>query len=174
MKILVWTLSVILAVLVVGLAFVYFSPDYDMYTVRSESMSPALKIGDMLFTGPVNGPFGGGIQPGTIVTYQKNGELVTHRIISLENGVLIAKGDANADPDQVPVEAASIKGVMLFNVPLAGYMTGFIRTKLGWFLVILLPTALLAGWLIMDILKEAFRSDGAKVVTTKGAGTHGK
>ena len=159
MKILVWALSGILALVVGVLAFVYFSPDYDMYTVRSESMVPAIKLGDMIFTGPVNGPFWGGIQPGTIVTYQKNRELVTHRIVSVENGIIITKGDASEDPDQVPVAAASIKGVLLFKVPFAGYVTGFIRTKIGWFLAVLLPAAVLVGWLIKDILKEAFKND---------------
>jgi signal peptidase I len=159
MKVLIWVVSVLLALVVAGLAFVYFSPDYDMYTVRSESMVPAIKMGDMIFTGPVSGPFGGGIKPGTIITFDKNKETVTHRIVSLENGNIITKGDANEDPDQVAVTAENIKGVMLFKVPLVGFMTGFIRTKMGWFLAILLPAAALVGWLIKDILKEAFKGN---------------
>jgi hypothetical protein len=39
---------------------------------------------------------------------------------------------------------------MLFKIPFIGFMTGFIRTKLGWFLAILIPSALLVGFLIKD------------------------
>jgi hypothetical protein len=67
-------------------------------------MVPAIKLGDMIFTGPASGPFGGGIAAGSIVTFVKGNELVTHRIVSLENGSIITKGDANEGPDQVPVQ----------------------------------------------------------------------
>jgi len=36
--------------------FVYFTPDYDVYVVRSESMTPAINMADVIFTGPIGGP----------------------------------------------------------------------------------------------------------------------
>jgi signal peptidase I len=86
MKILIWAVSAILGMLVAALAFVYFSPDYNLYTVRSESMVPAIRMGDMVLTGPPGGPFNGGLVAGTVITFTRGNETVTHRILSVENG----------------------------------------------------------------------------------------
>jgi len=34
-------------------------------------------------------------------------------------------------------------------------VTSFVQTKLGWFLAIIIPGALLVGWLAKDIVKAA-------------------
>jgi signal peptidase len=159
MKVLIWAISAILGVLVAALAFVYFSPDYNLYTVRSESMVPAIRMGDMVLTGPPGGPFSGRLVAGTVITFTRGNETVTHRILSVVNGVIVTKGDANNGPDQSPLTAADVQGVVFFKIPLIGFMTGFIRTKLGWFLTILVPTAVLIGFLIKDIISEAFGRD---------------
>jgi signal peptidase len=159
LKIFIWTVSVLLLLVIAGLAFVYFSPDYDMYVVRSGSMTPAVEVGDMVITGPASGPFGGGIKPGTIVTYARGKELITHRIVSLENGILVTKGDASEDPDAQPVQMTQVVGVYLFKIPKLGYVSSFIHTKPGWLLVIILPTAALVGLIIKEIINEALRDD---------------
>jgi len=158
-KILIWTVSAILLLVIAGLAFVYFSPGYDMYIVRSGSMTPAFKVGDMVITGPASGPFGGGIKPGAIVTYARGTELVTHRVVSLENGVIITKGDANEGPDSQPVVTAQVKGVYLFKIPGLGYLSAFIHTRVGWLVSIILPTAVLVGFIIKEIIGEALQDD---------------
>jgi signal peptidase I len=159
MKILIWAVSAILGVLLAALAVVYFSPDYNLYTVRSESMVPDIRMGDMVLTGPPGGPFSGGLVAGTVITFTRGKETVTHRILSAENDVIVTKGDANNGPDQNTVTAADVQGVVFFKIPLIGFVTGFIRTKLGWFLTILIPTAVLIGFLIKDIISEAFGKD---------------
>ena len=156
MKIFVRTVSIILGLLVAALLFVLFSPGYGLYFVRSESMKPAINMGDLVITGPAGA---GGIKPGTVITFESGKNLVTHRVFSIDNNTLITKGDANEDPDTVPVTAADVKGVVLFKIPFIGFLIGFIRTKLGWFSAILIPSALLAGFLIKDILKEAFKDN---------------
>jgi len=141
-----------------GLAFIYFSPDYNLYLVRSESMRPAINMGDLIITGPLNGLINGEVEPGTIVTYEYNKELVTHRVQSIDGTTLVTKGDAVEDPDPWSVTMSNIKGVYLFKIPYVGYVTSFVRTKLGWFLVIIIPAALLVIWLAKDIVKEALSS----------------
>ena len=158
MKIFVRTVLTILGLIVAGLGFVFFSPDYDLYFVRSESMVPAINMGDMVIAGPVGA--GGGIKPGDIVTYELGKNLITHRVLSIDGDTLITKGDANEDPDPRPVQLSQVKDCYLFKIPYIGYLTSFVRTRLGWFLTIILPAIVLVGFIIKDIIKEALRFEG--------------
>src|SRR4030042_5839640 len=111
MKIFGWLVSIVLAMIIAGIVFVYVSPDYDMRLVRSESMKPAINMGDMIITGPL----GGEVEAGTIVTYQWGSDLVTHRVLSVEGETLVTKGDAVEDPDPSPVSLSDVRGVYLFK-----------------------------------------------------------
>ena len=138
-----------------GLAFIYFAPGYNLYLVRSESMRPAINMGDLIITSPLNGPINGEVKPGAIVTYQRSKQLITHRVQSIDGNTLVTKGDAVEDPDPWPVTVSDVKGIYLFKIPFVGYLTSFVQTRLGWFLAIIIPAVLLIGWLAKDIVKEA-------------------
>jgi len=152
MKIFIWLVSAVLVLIVASLAFVYFSPGYDLRLVRSESMRPAVNMGDLIITGPMNGE----PQPGTIVTYERNEELITHRVESIDGKTLVTKGDAVEDADPWSVTLSDVRGIYLFKIPYVGYVTSFVQTKFGWFLAIIIPTALLVAWLVKDIIKATF------------------
>jgi len=155
MKVFLWLVSIVLGLVVAGLTFLYFSPGYDLRMVRSESMKPAINMGDLVITGPLNGPINGEIKPGTIVTYEYSKELITHRVQSIDGKTLVTKGDAVEDTDSWSVTLSDVRGVYLFRIPYVGYVTSFVQTKLGWFLAIIIPGALLVGWLAKDIVKAA-------------------
>ena len=155
MKIFSWLVTAVLVLVVAGLAFIYFSPGYDLRLVRSESMSPAVNMGDLIITGPLSGPINGELKPGMIVTYEYSKELITHRVQSIDGKTLVTKGDAVEDTDSWSVTLSDVRGVYLFRVPYVGYVTSFVQTKLGWFLAIIIPGALLVGWLAKDIVKAA-------------------
>ena len=155
MKTFSWIVSIVLGIALAGLAFLYFTPGYNLYLVRSESMRPAINMGDLIITGPLNGLINGEVKSGTIVTYEKNKELVTHRVQSIDGEALVTKGDAVEDSDPWPVTMSDVRGIYLFKVPFVGFLTSFIQTKIGWFLAIIIPAALLIGWLAKDIVKEA-------------------
>ncbi len=148
-KIFVRTVSIILGLIVAALAFVFFSPDYDLYFVRSESMKPAINMGDLMIVGPAGD--GDGIKPGVIVTYELGKNLITHRVLSVDGDTLITKGDANEDPDPRPVQLSQVKSRYLFKIPYIGYLNSFVRTRLGWFLVIILPAMVLVGFIVKEI-----------------------
>ncbi len=145
-----------LVLILAGLAFVYFVPGYNLYLVRSESMTPNIKMGDLIITGPMDGPINGEVRTGTVVTYKHQGELITHRVEEINGTVLVTRGDAveHADPWQVTL--SDVQGVYLFKIPSVGYLTNFVQTKTGWFVSIIIPGALLTLWLVKDIVKEAF------------------
>jgi len=162
MKVFGWLVSIVLALVIAGFIFVYFSPNYDIRLVRSESMKPAINMGDMVITGPLDGPLSGEVKPGTIVTYQRGEELVTHRVLSVDGDALVTKGDAVEDPDPWSVTMSQVRGVYLFKIPYIGYVSSFVRTKVGWFLAIVIPATALVALLIRSIYKE-LRSDSKKV-----------
>jgi len=154
MKVFTWIVTVFLIIVVAGLAFVHFSPDYNMYIVRSGSMKPAIGMGDMVIIGPPDGPLSDGIEAGSIVTYRHGQELVTHRVLAVEGDTFLTKGDAVEDPDPMPISRYDVKGVYLFKIPRIGYFSNFIRTKTGWILIIVIPAAVLVALLIRDIRRK--------------------
>ena len=158
-KIINWTVTSVLAVVLLSLGVIYFLPDYNLYLVRSESMVPAINMGDLIITGPMGGLINGEIKPGTVVTYERNKELVTHRVASISGKTLVTKGDAVEDPDPWQVTISDVRGVFLFKVPYVGYALRFVQTKTGWFISIIIPAVMLIGWLIWDILKETFKNE---------------
>jgi len=154
-----WVITTILAVIVGGFAFLHFSPDYNLYLVRSESMKPSINVGDMIVTGPVGGPIKGELETGDIITYKHSKGTVTHRIQSIDDENIVTKGDAAEEPDPWKVEMSDISGVYLFRIPRMGYVPNFIQTKPGWFISIIGPAAVLVALLVKDILKEALSTN---------------
>ena len=155
MKAVGWFISVLLGLLIAVLVFVYFSSDYNMYLVKGQSMEPTINMGDMVITGPAGGLLNGEIEPGTIVTYQKGSSPVTHRVIAIEGNNLITKGDAVEDPDSKPVSISEISGVYLFRAPYIGYLSNFMRTTVGWLVVVVVPTVFIVGLLVRRIVRVA-------------------
>ena len=101
-----WLVFIILGIGLAGFGFLFFSPDYNTYFVLSESMKPALNMGDMVITVPVNGQ----LRPGEIITYERDNELITHRVLSVDGDKLVTKGDAVEDPDPWSVTLSDVKG----------------------------------------------------------------
>ena len=155
-KIVNWTVTAALLLIIAALVIIFFAPDYDLYLVRSESMRPAINMGDLIITGPVGGPINGEVKAGKIITFSHDKELVTHRVQSIHQASLVTKGDAVEDPDPWAVTLADVAGVYLFKIPYVGFVTSFVQTKFGWFLTIIIPATALVFWLVRDILKEAF------------------
>jgi signal peptidase len=97
--------------------------------VASGSMTPALEVGDMAIATKVNFD---AIRPGDIIQYVKDGEVIIHRVIEIQDGdkgakVFIAKGDANAVPDD-PVQQAAVLGKAILIIPKVGWISIYLRT----------------------------------------------
>lgn len=117
-------------------------------------MKPAVNMGDAVITGPIGNPIRGEIKPGIIVTYQHGPVLITHRVLSIDGDTLITKGDAAEDPDQSPISLSSVSGIYLFRIPGLGYVSNFIQTRRGWFVAVIIPAAVLVGFLAQSMRKE--------------------
>lgn len=82
------------------------------FQINGPSMRPALKPGDLLHVMPYgDGP----IKPGDIVVFYPPHEKrpVTHRLISVKDGILRAQGDNNDRPDPEPFRSESVVGKVI-------------------------------------------------------------
>lgn len=72
------------------------------------------------------------VEVGDIVCYSLGEELITHRVVGVdEDGLFILKGDNNDAVDFAPVSQDQIKGTVRFWVPYCGVIVSWIRTTTG-------------------------------------------
>ena len=93
--------------------------------VRSDSMAPAVRAGDVVITG-VTRP--GEVGVGDIVTFRdpsRSQALVTHRVVEAQRQggryAFVTKGDANTGKEQWSIDAGGSVGVLAFRIPRIGY-----------------------------------------------------
>jgi signal peptidase len=104
---------------------------YPLATITSSSMWPALKSGDLVV---IKGCSAEELSPGEIVVYQspEGSGMIIHRILEVDGGEIVTKGDANDEPDD-PVGAGDIVGVVVnvgahpMRVPYLGRVTMLFR-----------------------------------------------
>ncbi len=104
---------------------------YSRVAIISGSMSPAIEVGDLIIIGEADS-----YQINDIVTFRSGSSLVTHRIIALDNGKAITKGDFNNVADKNPVEMSDIVGKVITRIPHAGDSVLFLRSPLGLLIII--------------------------------------
>ncbi len=154
-----WLALTVLTVIIIGFGWLHISPDYGVYLVRSESMKPSLNMGDIVITRLVDSTAGGGVKPGMIITFEHDKKTLTHRVLSVEGDMVATKGDAMEEADPWLVALSDIKGAYFYKIPYVGYVSSFVGTKLGWFLLIIFPAMLLVFLFIKEIMKEALKKD---------------
>ncbi len=131
--------------------------------VRSASMGPAMPVGALAVMLPIAPEE---VKVSDIIVFKPprhptimNPDVtVSHRVIEVQaDGELyfVTKGDAVEDPDLFPIPAANVQGKVVFNVPRLGYVVrsiiGYVRTWLGFVLLVCIPTVVLIGSAIRDV-----------------------
>jgi signal peptidase len=151
--------AILLLILIIsGSLFTIISPFFGWRTevVISGSMEPAIQTGSVVIVRPVDTTT---IQQGDIIMFSSldKKSLTTHRVVKTEPETgkgFITKGDANNNPDITPVLPDQIVGIVAFNIPYLGLLTGFIKTPLGFILFFLIPAVVLLGREMLDIWRE--------------------
>jgi signal peptidase len=157
LRIVTWAIGGFIALVIAGLLLIHFLPGYGLYFVRTGSMVPTINVGDIVVTGPPEN-----ITAGTIITFLNDNITVTHRVIAVKGDMLQTMGDANEDPDSRLTPVSNVLGKYMFRIPKLGYINGFVTNRKGWFLVIIIPTIILVGFIVKDILKETFKKETKK------------
>jgi len=114
------------------------------YTMVSDSMLPKIQAGDMVIIRKVAPQT---IKVGEVAAYTKGRDPapIIHRLIGKEIGpmgedIYVFKGDASNLPEKVAPEQVVGKKVF-YTIPKMGYATAWIRTKWGFLLMVMVPTA---------------------------------
>ena len=144
-----------------------------IYTVLTGSMEPALPTGSLIImrTGvpAVN------ITVGDIVTFKSprsDDVLITHRIAKVigegEGMRFITRGDANGAVDPWEVRFGNIAGVYQKHVPYVGFALEFAKTPMGLLLLVILPTVLIAGSELRQIVQVLVERKLNQIATAYG------
>lgn len=106
------------------------------FVVLSGSMEPSIPTGSVIFTLSDEE-----ICIGDIITFQKQGTVITHRIDGRTQNGYITKGDANSLVDAGTVSIDQIIGKVLFYIPYLGYLISFFQSFPLLFILICLLCA---------------------------------
>lgn len=123
--------------------------------VRSGSMTPAIRTGDVVVVRPMS-PTEAEI--GDIVTFKDpagSGRLLVHRVRAISHSgdevEVITKGDANTTQERWKVAADGTIGTVAYRVPALGFAVGWIGSPAGKIGLVIVPALLLAAMLLMRI-----------------------
>ena len=104
---------------------------YGAAVVLSGSMEPTFSKDDLILVKKTDN-----IAIGDIVVYHSNNSLVVHRVVSIDDDVVITKGDANNIEDS-SFDKSAIKGVVIGCIPSLGIVVNAIKTPAGTVVVLL-------------------------------------
>jgi len=97
----------------------------------SGSMRPTIDVGDLLIMVKVPAEK---IAPGDIIQYVTERGMVVHRVIAIERGYFVTKGDANEAPDPDPVHPLNVRGKLIAIIPKVGWASIYLKQgfKILW------------------------------------------
>lgn len=117
LQIAVWAVLTVSVMLSSWVVFGWALAGWQPVTITSGSMSPALHEGDVLM---IDTAASRSVGQRSIVVFERDGELVAHRVFAVDGDMLVTKGDANAAPDGDRVATSDVVGVGRLVVPLVG------------------------------------------------------
>jgi signal peptidase len=119
------------------------------FVVRSGSMTPAIRTGDVV---AVRGVPATSVRVGDIVTFDNHGRFTSHRVRSVkpheDRLAFVTQGDANTGQEHWQVAANGTVGRVVDRVPMLGFVVVQVRSTVGQLGLIVLP-ALLLGLLVL-------------------------
>lgn len=134
---------------------------YTPFSVQTDSMKPTLSKGDYIFVEQCDPDT---LQVGDVITYftliQGERAINTHRIVDIidNDGVtqIQTQGDnkeTNPEPDELLLAPGDVIGVYTGSkIPALGAVIDYLSTKMGFFLVILLPVLLFTIYQIYNLI----------------------
>lgn len=142
------------------------------YTILTSSMEPGYPPGTLVIVKPIEVD---DIAIGTVLTYQLESgkpEVVTHRVTQIiqpttpdDEKSFVTKGDANSQPDALPVKPVQIKGAVWYAVPWIGWVNNLVNGDMRAVIIPIIAGLLFlyGGWLVVSnrLEKRRARRDAA-------------
>ena len=136
------------------------TPPFGLYTIISPSMTPTIKVYDVVFVKNVDTNT---LKVNDVITFYSTnaffgGTPITHRIVEIldvpETGTMFrVKGDANEEADEEKVLPSNVIGKVMFRIPSLGNVQFFLASKTGWLVAILIPALLILAYDIYKLIK---------------------
>lgn len=133
------------------------NPPFGLYTIISPSMTPKIKVYDVVFVKKVKTD---DLKVNDIITFYSTDTFfgttpLTHRIVEIlevpDVGKMYrVKGDANEVADDEKVYPSNVIGKVMFKIPQLGRLQYFLASRKGWLLAIIIPAFIIIGY---DIYK---------------------
>ena len=159
----------VLAIVIYGRATVLFGNNkypnyfgYTLFSVASGSMEPTLYVNDVILVKLTKE----NIRKNDIITYSKNNEIITHRVLHIDKNTLTVKGDNNNTID-APIKTDVVIGKVVKVFPkLSIWKKILTEPKI---LIVLFITLLLFDFAISykgkeNIKKETIKTDNEKSI----------
>lgn len=108
---------------------------YAVLEVVSGSMEPTIHVGDMIIIDMNDTTYD---KDDIITFYDKEGSFTTHRIISIEDGEIITKGDNNDSLDSEPIIESKIVGKYKFKLDGAGKILAAFKSPLTMVMILII------------------------------------
>ncbi len=143
---------------------------YGIVSIESPSMEPTYNVGDLVFVEILDINEGADnfleIKDGDIITFRvpvdiddvvKKGDLLTHRVVSNENGAIKTQGDnkeTNPVEDKFIVNYNDIVGICKEDKKAAGLgnIIKFLREPMGFLLCIVVPMIIFFGFELYNFI----------------------
>jgi len=125
---------------------------YKAYIITTESMRPSIKEGDVII---VEKCIEEKLKIGDIITSNKEGEIITHRIVDIqenEQNEYITKGDNNNVQDSEVIVYDEIEGKKVLVIPLLGNIILLLRNKI--YIILLILVIILIGLNVINSQKK--------------------
>ncbi len=171
-------ISVILIILIYNIILIFISSDnlntgislfgYRAYIITSKSMEPTINIGDVIIVKKCKE---NKINTGDIITFKNNNEIITHRILSIQENeeketLYVTKGDNNNTEDVEKVSFSNVIGKSVLTIPYLGKAIMMVDNKLI-ILIIILVTLILVFLKIQRREKIENRREKKKIEDEK-------
>jgi len=130
--------------------------------VLSGSMEPTYKVGSVIYYKKVSEKE---LKKGDVITFNaNNNKMVSHRIVSIDNGLIETKGDANNVSDVNKIRYGNVRGkVGKISIPYVGYYIKLVNDNLTLVVIaaviILVSEFLISNTEAFDINKKNGRSE---------------
>ena len=136
------------------------NPPFGLYTIISPSMTPNIKVYDVVFVKKTNTQ---NLKVNDVITFYSTntyfgGTPITHRIVDIlevpDIGVMYrVKGDANEKADDEKVYPNNVLGKVVFKIPQLGRLQFFLASRTGWLVAILIPAIFIIGYDIFKLIR---------------------